>query len=114
MGYLFISNINIDTDSIDETFDPTTLDEFYTTQVANEIIEFDKPLDYIIILPDLTDLYIELSEVDGNSHIVFIPVDNFFTLDAHQIKQIRVLGASEQKIKYHGLTRWLYDGKIRA
>lgn len=105
MGYLFISNIKTDTSNITELFDPTTLDEFYTTQVANETIEFDKPLDYIIILPDLTDLYIELSQIDGESHIVFIPIDNFFTLDAHQIKQIRVLGSAGQKIKYHGLTR---------
>ena len=105
MGYLFISNINVDTASIDETFDPTTLDEFYTTAVINEVIEFDNPLDYILIIPDLTDLYVELSQLDGKSQIVFIPFDNFFTLDSHAISKIRVLGAAGQKIKYHGLTR---------
>jgi hypothetical protein len=107
----FLSSINIDADSIDETFDPASdLDIWYETSEINEEIEFDQRLNYLLIFTNSADLYIEVSlyiedDASETSQIIYIPSGSSQEISMFGIESIRVLGAAGQFLRWYGL--WL-------
>jgi hypothetical protein len=105
----FLSSINIATASIDEFFDPaSSLDLWYETVEANEEIEFDEPVNDLLMYANSSDLYIEIylyieSDASTTSQIVYVPQSFTLHVSNLSITSIRVLGASGQEIRWYGM-----------
>jgi hypothetical protein len=83
------------------------LTPWYTTMQANEVITFkdDKgnpiSVNSLFIEANTTDLYIRILPSDG---CLYIPSNDSKSFDLKSVREIQVMGASGQNIRWSGMT----------